>query len=82
VGVEYRIGNRRVSRREWEKHLFEEAPRQAAEDEIKRKLGPIRCPVHGRAPTVNRGRTTRGGFDLEIEGCCEALVERATAALG
>lgn len=45
--LEYRIGNRKVSKREWERHMFEEAPQQLAEDALGGKLNNIRCPSMG-----------------------------------
>jgi hypothetical protein len=78
--LEYRIGNRKVSQQEWERHMFQEAPRQVAREAVDRELRKVRCPTHGQSP--NATITDRAdGFEVHIEGCCDALVERAQKAL-
>ncbi len=44
--------------------------------EIERDLRSVRCPVHGRRPTVKAGRRGRN-FVYDIEGCCERVVAEA-----
>lgn len=65
--LEYRIGNRKVSKREWERHMFEEAPQQLAEDALGEKLNNIRCPEHGQRPRLKNRRTTSEGLRFDIE---------------
>ena len=49
--------------------------RQAAND-VGKRLGPARCPVHDKGPTnVHLHFDAAGAGDLEYESCCEKLGE-------
>jgi hypothetical protein len=78
--LEYRIGNRRVSKSQWERHFNEQA-RTVVSDAIEGRVRAVRCPVHGTRPT--RITATPSGMDLKwrIEGCCEQLIEAVNASL-
>lgn len=80
VNIEYKIGNRRVSKREWEKHVFHQEPRRMVRENVESKIRSVRCPTHGRTPTV-RTRETSRGFEFDIEGCCDELVGAARRRL-
>lgn len=80
VTWEYKIGNRKVSKRNWEKHVFHDAPHRMAREAIENKLRSVRCPTHGDAPRLTIDEA-RQGFTVNISGCCEALVRRAQRAL-
>ena len=77
--MEYKIGGRKVSQREWERHIAE-APLEAVKDEIRQRVGRIRCPKHGTTATVTLARVSNG-FDTKMSGCCDDLVEAARRAL-
>lgn len=79
INIEYKIGNRKVSQREWERHLME-APLDAVKDEIRRKVSRVRCSTHGQTAHVQFVKTSRG-FDAKLSGCCDALMQRAQQAL-
>ena len=78
--LEYRIGNRRVSEAQWERH-FEQQARTAVSDAIEGRVRSVRCPVHGRTPT--RVTATPSGTDLNwrVEGCCDALIAAVQRSL-
>lgn len=47
---------------------------------LEKKLAHVVCPIHHRRPVVtNRGSSTRP--DFRITGCCQQLIDKATAAL-
>lgn len=77
--MEYRIGNRKVSKAEWERHL-REAPIEAVKADIQRKVKGIRCPRHGQTARVSFVRTSQG-FDTNLSGCCDELIQRVRKAL-
>lgn len=79
IEIEYKIGGRRVSQQEWERHL-REAPTRAAKENVKQKLSGVRCLTHGQSPKVTF-RETSQGFDVSISGCCGELTERTRRAL-
>ncbi len=72
--LEYRIGDRKVSRDRFFKDLADEATAGALA-EVQKKMERVTCPKHGKRPTVTMERT-REGASFAIEGCCDALVER------
>jgi hypothetical protein len=78
--LEYRIGNRKVSKTEWERHLREEPLRQVKE-EVKRRIEGARCPVHGTRPSV-AFRGSGAQLQWDVSACCEQGVEAATRAIG
>ena len=61
VSMHYEIDGRKVTREQWERHLFHDAPRQMALEAVQKKLSRLRCPTHGTAPTVQLVRRTFGG---------------------
>ena len=79
--MEYKIGNRKVSERQWEQHLFHDEPRRLVREDMESKIKSVRCPTHGTTATV-RTRETSSGFEFDIEGCCDELVEAAQRKLG
>ena len=46
---------------------------------IRRAAEAVRCPEHGKTPTVEMTRTAEGA-SYEINGCCDDLCHRAEAA--
>lgn len=71
----------------WDSDGFERALKEAAEEavddgagEIERAVRAVRCAEHGEHPKVRRTKT-RDGVQLEIEGCCDDIVERAEKVL-
>jgi hypothetical protein len=72
VGVEFRVGGRKVSQRGFARGIANEALK-GVDEEMQRRLSSIHCPTHGQRARV---QSTRAGGDLtwHVEGCCEALV--------
>lgn len=83
ASFEYRIGSRKVSQREWLRHIEEEAREHGVakvKDEVRRKLMLERCEAHNEAPRVSF-RDTADGFLVDIEACCSELESRAQQAI-
>jgi hypothetical protein len=78
--MEYTIGGRKVSKREWEKHLFEDTPRNLAKQTVEERLRGLRCPTHGETPTLSNMRDTSQGWDFTISACCDEHLARAQHA--
>lgn len=80
IKMEYRIGGRKVSAREWEKHL-EEEPLRLVRKEIERKLRGLRCPTHGQSPKP-AFRNTAAGLEVSVAPpCCDELAARIRRVL-
>jgi hypothetical protein len=69
---EYKIGSRKVSKREWERHIFRDEPQRIARDKVQKALSGVVCPEHGEAPRLEFVNTNKG-FDVLISACCEEL---------
>jgi hypothetical protein len=80
VGLEYRIGNRRVTKAQWERHLQQQVV-EAASDAVEKRVRSVRCPIHNERPT--RVTATRSGTDVKwrIEGCCDDLIAAVQRSL-
>lgn len=52
-----------------------------AATEVKRKLDTFECPDHGKTPHVEISGLSPVRLEYRVEGCCDALVSRARAAL-
>jgi hypothetical protein len=72
IDLEYKIGNRKVTQKQWLDHLQNRAGEVTAHN----CEAVIRCPVHGKPPSVTY---TAGRY--HIEGCCQAVVDATTRAL-
>jgi hypothetical protein len=59
---------------------FEKRLAEQINEALEKRLKSIRCPVHGKAPTVVR----TGSFpkiEFELRGCCCEEVKKAAQAL-
>jgi len=65
------------------KRMVADAAQTAMDQEIaavERRIRAVRCSVYGEQARVRR-TAMHEGFKLQVEGCCEDLVERAEKAL-
>ena len=53
----------------------------AARKHIQRRLGEMRCSQHGEPPSVVATGPSPDRLEFSVEGCCAALVARASRAL-
>ena len=53
----------------------------AARNHIRRRLRDLSCFQHGEPPHVVATGPSPDQLEFSVEGCCDALVERATHAL-
>jgi hypothetical protein len=73
---------KRKERRQWERHMFQDAPRQLAEEAVTKAVAAVRCPTHGRNARVKTVKWSGDNLEAQVEGCCAELVARAQAAIG
>jgi len=60
---------------------FERAVLKTAAEAVLARLRRVRCPEHGQYASVTVSGTKVQNIKFQISGCCEALVEAATAAV-
>jgi hypothetical protein len=79
--ISYEIGGRKVS----PNHVTDAimgAVLKGIEDIVKKKVGSVRCPKHGQAPTIAVKGATLNKLSFDIHGCCEGLTEAVRKKLG
>jgi hypothetical protein len=72
---EHKIGNRKVSQREWGKHLFEDEPRRIMREHmegIAAKARAVVCPEHGPGGVTASVIPSGDSYAVHTECCCEA----------
>jgi hypothetical protein len=50
-------------------------------DHILKVLSSVRCPEHGTSPKVTVKGRSLDNLSFEMAGCCQALIDAATAKL-
>ncbi|MFL5496506.1 MAG: hypothetical protein ACJ8DC_19125 [Gemmatimonadales bacterium] len=65
---------------EWADKLSR-AALEAAVQGVCQHLADLCCPVHGESPTLVVGGRSEDTIRLDIQGCCDRLVEPARAKL-
>jgi len=63
-------------------HAVDRVMLLAARKHIQRRLGDLQCTRHGESPHVIASGPSAERLQFSVEGCCDALVEMATRALG
>ena len=50
-------------------------------DSIKKSVGNIKCSEHGKSPKVKVKGRNLDNLSIEVNGCCDALIEKVSAKL-
>ena len=80
ISIEYKINGKKVRPEHFGNEL-EKAVLAQADDEIKKRLSSVVCKEHNERPTVNVVGNSVSELSYEINGCCQKLIEDATAKL-
>ncbi len=80
VKIEYRIGGRKVSQRQFTDGLEGEVRRLTIEG-VTKKVQSARCPVHNKPPRVTGVDQTADGYQFKFGGCCDKAVAEARRLL-
>lgn len=78
--LSFEINGRRVQPNQIANAL-EKAMVQQITDSVKKSVGSIRCPVHGKHPSIKCVGRSIENLSLEVSGCCDELVKKATEKL-
>lgn len=74
VKIKFEINGREVKPEDFATSL-EKALIKNIEEDIRKKLSSVKCPVHGEYPEVIcRGHDLRN-LSFEVKGCCQKLIE-------
>ena len=80
IDIQFEINGRRVSPNQIGDAL-EQAMFKTVSDSIRQKVGQVRCPEHGSAPSiVMRGRDLTS-LEATVSGCCDKLIGAVKAKL-
>jgi hypothetical protein len=80
IDFSFEVGGRKVSGNRFADEI-EKAMFQQVKDSVSKALSGVRCPEHGKYPSVVVKGSTLNNLHFEISGCCEDLIKRATAQL-
>ncbi len=80
MDISFEINGRKVNpnnmKGELEKAIFKDIAKK-----VKRNLQSVRCKEHEKAPGVKVKGHSINNLNLEISGCCQSLINKATAKL-
>jgi hypothetical protein len=80
VDISFEINGRKVSTGNVGDAL-EAAMLQGVSDSIKRSVGSLRCPEHGKSPKIIcKGRSV-DKLSFEVSACCQKLTDKVQAKL-
>jgi hypothetical protein len=79
TSIEFKIGGRTVSSREWTQNIRDELLKEAR-SKILDAIRKVRCPVHGERPTNIRASGPTGDMQFQFNACCERLREEVKKA--
>jgi hypothetical protein len=78
--LSYTVDGRGVSPEQFFRGI-ENKLRQAAMDDVSRRIARVRCHRHGQPARISDARHTREGFEFEITGCCAEVINEAQTTL-
>lgn len=81
INITFIIGDHRLGSLEEIKNPVDRIMCRAVSNGVQRKLGHSLCHEHQAAPRVIASGPSADRLRLSVEGCCQALVHAATAAL-
>ncbi|MEN8250699.1 MAG: hypothetical protein ABFS32_17330 [Bacteroidota bacterium] len=80
IDISFEVGGKKVSSNNLggalEKAMFDEVSKG-----IKKTLSSVRCGEHGRYPKVEVKGRNIDNLSFQIDGCCQPLIDKATAKL-
>jgi len=80
IEITFNVNGRKVNPNNM-KNALENAMLKGFEESIKKSIGYVRCSEHNQAPKVLvKGRNFEN-LSIEVSGCCENIVKKATAKL-
>jgi hypothetical protein len=80
VDISFEINGRKVSP-SGVGDALEAAVLRSISDSIKKSVGSVRCPEHGKSPKiVCKGRSV-SNLSFEVSGCCQKLMDTVRAKL-
>jgi len=78
--IEFKINGRTVHPNQIDNEL-EKAILQQVRDNIKKRVGSVRCKTHGQAAKIIATGRSIDKLKFEVSGCCEELVEQVKQRL-
>ena len=80
IDFSFEVGGRKVSANRFADEI-EKAVFQDVKQSVTKALSGVRCPEHGKYPSVVVKGRSLDKLQFEISGCCEDLIKRATDKL-
>ena len=80
VGILFEIGGKNFNPDHLDNELDKAILMEAAKN-VKRALGSLECPKHGKNPIVTIKGNDVINLSCEVDGCCQRLIDMATERL-
>lgn len=80
IDITYEVGGRKVSPNQFGNEL-EKAILTEIADNVKKALGSVTCPDHGKSPNVTIKGRDINNLSWEVSGCCQKVIDLATKKL-
>lgn len=80
MDIKFEIGGKRVDPKNIANALEQAVLKQVSEGVVK-SLNSVRCAEHNQTPNVTVKGLSLDKLSFEITGCCQALIDAATAKL-
>lgn len=80
IDIKFELGGKRVDPSRLA-NVLERAVLEEVSHRIIRALSSVRCPEHGGFPRVTVKGRSIDHLSFEIAGCCQAVIDAATAEL-
>lgn len=80
IDITFKINGKKVNPNNVTNAL-EAALLQSYSESIKKSIGSLRCHEHNQAPKITVKGKTLDNLSLDISGCCDDIIQKATNKL-
>ena len=80
LDISFQINGRNVTTGSFQ-DVFEKAVFEEIESSIKTSVGSLRCSTHHQSPKLKVKGKDLSNLSINVEGCCEELIEKTLARL-
>lgn len=81
IDIEFEVGGKKIRDPSKLGDAIEQAVFSQVAGSIRDSLAGVTCAEHGERPQVTVSGRDLDSLEVEVEGCCNALIDRATSKL-
>lgn len=75
IDISFEVNGRKVAPNNMGNAL-ETAMLNSIKDSVSKSVGAVRCAEHGQSPKIKAKGRSIDSLNLEVTGCCDALIEQ------